>query len=66
MSLKVIHVIFVVCAALGLAFLAVWCFSYFANRNPLIAVSGGLGAGFGLFVLLLLERRVLSVLRKVR
>lgn len=58
--------IFVVCAAIGLAYFALWCFSYFANRNPWIAIGGGLAACSGLFVLLLLERRVLAILRKVR
>ena len=58
--------IFVVCAAIGLAFFALWCFSYFANRDPWIAIGGGLAAGAVLFILLLLERRVLAILRKVR
>ena len=66
MSLKVVHVVFIVCACLGLAFLSVWCFTYFANRDPVLAIGGGLGAALGLLGVLLLERRVLGALRGVR
>ena len=66
MSLKVVHVVFIVCACLGLAFLSVWCFTYFANRDPVLAIGGGLGAALCLLGVLLLERRVLGALRGVR
>ena len=66
MSLKVIHVVFISCACAGLAFLSVWCFTHFANRDPVLAIAGGTGAALGLLGVLLLERRVLAALKEVR
>ena len=66
MSLKVVHVVFIACACAGLAFLSVWCFAHFANRDPVLAIAGGTGAALALFGVLALERRVLAALREVR
>ena len=66
MSLKVIHVVFIACACAGLAFLSVWCFTHFANRDPVLAIAGGTGSALGLLGVLLLERRVLAALKEVR
>ena len=66
MSLKVIHVVFIACACAWLAFLSVWCFTHFANRDPVLAIAGGTGAALGLLGVLLLERRVLAALKEVR
>ena len=66
MSLKVIHVVFIACACAGLGLLSVWCFTHFANRDPVLAVAGGTGAALALLGVLLLERRVLAALKEVR
>ena len=66
MSLKVIHIVFIACASAGLAFLAIWCFTWFANRDPVLAVVGGSGAALALLALLLVERRVLAALAAVK
>ena len=65
MSLKIFHVVFIVFASAGLAFLSLWCFLYFANRNPVLAVAGGVAAAAALLGVLLWERRVLATLREV-
>ena len=66
MSLKVAHVVFIACACVGLAVLSIWCFTYFANRDPVLAVGGGVGAALALLGVLLLERRVLAALKGMR
>jgi 4-amino-4-deoxy-L-arabinose transferase-like glycosyltransferase len=66
MSLKVAHVVFIACACVGLAVLSVWCFVYYAHRNPVLAVGGGVAAALGLLGVLLWERRVLATLKDVR
>ena len=66
MSLKVIHIVFIACACIGLAFLSFWCFTWFANRNPVLAVAGGSGAALALLALLLVERRVLAAMAAVK
>jgi hypothetical protein len=65
MSLKVIHIVFIACACAGLAFFSFWCFTHFANRNPVLAVAGGSGAALALLALLLVERRVLAAVKEV-
>jgi hypothetical protein len=65
MSLKVIHVVFIACACAGLALLSVWCFTHFANRDPVLAVAGGSGAALALLALLLVERRVLAAVKDI-
>jgi hypothetical protein len=66
MSLKVIHVVFIACACAGLAFFSIWCFTWFANRDPVLAVAGGSGAALALLALLLVERRVLATVAAVK
>ena len=66
MSLKVIHVVFIACACVGLAFFSIWCFTHFANRDPVLAVAGGSGAALALLALLLVERRVLAALSALK
>ena len=65
MSLKVIHIVFISCASAGLAFFSIWCFTWFANRNPVLAVAGGGGAVLALLALLLVERRVLAAVKEI-
>ena len=55
---------FVAVAGVGLAFLSVWCFVFFANRSPLLAFLGGIGAALGLLALFLFEKRILASLRE--
>ena len=64
MSLRVFHLIFICFASLGMAFLAFWFFTYFANTNQLLAISGGALASFLLLMILLTERYVWKKLKQ--
>jgi hypothetical protein len=64
LSLKAFHIVFVAVAGVGLAFLSVWCFVFFANRSPLLAFLGGIGAALGIIALYVFERRILTSLRE--